>query len=210
MGRAVRSILQWSLWRLAPWLALASIGHVAAPASAAAAPPCPEGAAPAPFVRLAALALPSEVPSGASVEIVHLTLASGDELAPETDGYTAFYVESGTLEFQMPLRGGFHLEHPAPCIPADGVFSGGGVESVDAEGWMRVEAGSTLVSAEVPIERLRNAGADPLQLYLVSLRLPGIDLATGQLVGDELVTDRGNREERQKERRERRSATPTP
>lgn len=138
-----------------------------------------------------------------------LTLAPGEELQPETGGYTAFYVESGTLEFKVPLRGGFHLEHPSHCTPASGGYSGGGVESIDAEGWMRVEVGSTLVSDEVPIERLRNAGGEPLRLLLVSLRLPGIDLATGQPVGDELVTDRGNRD-RQNERRERRNATPIP
>ena len=209
MGGADRSnIRRWPGF-LALWLALLPVGQVATAASAAS-PPCPEGATTAAFVRLAALELPSEIPAGASVEIVRLTLAPGEELQPETKGYTAFYVESGTLESQMPLRGGFHLEHPAHCIPADGTFSGGGVESVDAEGWMRVEVGTTLVSDEVPIERLRNAGADPLQMFVVSLRLPGIDLATGQPVSDELVTDRGNREERQKERRERRNATPTP
>jgi hypothetical protein len=193
--------LQRPLGCLALLLTLVPVGHIVEPASAAA-PLCPEGSTLAPFVRLAAIELPGEVPAGATVEVVQLTLAPGEELPPETDGHTAFYVESGTLEFLMPLRGGFHLEHPLHCALASGV------ELVDADGWMRVEEGSTLVSDEVPIERLRNAGSDTLELVLVSLRLPGIDLATGKPIGDDLVTDRGNRD--RQERQDRRNATPTP
>lgn len=206
MGNAVRSKLRRSLACCAVWLLLAPTGRAADPAAA---PPCPEGSTPAAFVRLAAFALPGEIPPGATVEFARVTLTAGEELRPETTGYTVFYVESGTLRFQMPLRGGFHLEHPAHCEPAGGVISGGGADSIDNEGWMRVEAGSALVSDEVPIERIGNAGSTPLELLQVTLLLPEIDPATGQPIGDELVTDRGKRE-RQSERRESRDATPTP
>jgi hypothetical protein len=206
MGNAIRSALRPLLGSFSAWLLLAPAAHAGVPAAP---PTCPEGATPVAFVRLAAFGLPDEIPTGASVDVARLTLAPGEELQPETTGYTAFYVASGTLRFRMPLRGGFHLEHPAHCTPVGGAFSGGGVEAVDDEGWMRVESGSTLVSEEVPIERIGNAGGDPLELIQVTLRFPEIDPETGQPIGDELVTDRGNRE-RKNERRERRDATPTP
>lgn len=206
MSHELRSPVQRWLGCLALWLALAPANLGAAPAATS----CPEGTTPAPFVSLATIDLPDAVPAGASIDVVEMILAPGEELQPETHGYTAFSVIAGLLEFQAPPRGGFHLEHPAHCLPANGVFSAGGVETIDAEGWMRAEAGATLVADEVPIARLRNAGSELLQLVVVSLRLPEVDRAMGQPSGDELVSDRGpNRADRQ-ERRDRRHATATP
>jgi hypothetical protein len=207
MGKTLRSVIWWASGCLAVWLMLAPTGR--AIDLALVLPSCPEGATPEAFVRLAGFEAPDVVPAGASVEIARITLAAGEVVRPQVSTYTVFYVESGTLKFQMPLRGGFHLEHPAHCAPAGGVYSGGGVLSVDAEGWMRVEAGSALVAEEVKIEQIGNAGTTPVELLQVTLLLPELIPETGQPVTDELVTDLGKRE-RRNDRRDGRDATPTP
>lgn len=98
----------------------------------------------------------------------------------ESMGYTVYFVESGLLKFQLlPRQRGFHLEHPAPCVSASGEFSSGGTNSVDDQGWMHVDAGTAVISEEIPIEQ----------------------------IGDQLVTDRGERE-RQRQRPDCRKATP--
>lgn len=131
-------------------------------------------------------------------------------MQPETAGYTAYFVEAGLLKFQLPPRQkGFHLEHPVQCVSPSGEFSSGGTISVDNEGWMHIDAGTTLISEEIPIELIGNAGNNPLELLQVTLRFPEIDPATGQPIGDQLVTDRGDRESR-KERRDVTEATPVP
>lgn len=74
---------------------------------------------------------------------------------------------------------------------------------------MHVDAGTALVSEEIPIEQIGNAGSTPLVLLQVKLQFPEVDPATGQPVGDELVTDRGHRKH-QNQRRERPDGTPVP
>lgn len=170
---------------------------------------CPEGETPAPFVQLATVDLPPDLPAGSAVQVTRLTVAPGADIVSSYTPHTAYIVLSGVLEFQQPLRGGFYMEYPALCQPENGVYSGGGVEEADADGWMQVDAGSTLVADEVVIEELRNAGSEPLELLVVTVSVPEIDPATGKPVKTSRV-DRGN-EDRTKERRERKAqATPTP
>lgn len=209
MAHTTHMKLRGSLGGLALWLLLAQHGFLIGSATASTLP-CPDGSTPREHVELAAFVLPSEASIGAQVVLTRITLGPGEELQPEVTGYSAYFVESGTLKVQLLPRGqGFHLEPAVQCEPASGVFSGGGSLTIDDEGWMLVNAGTALIPDERPIERMANAGNDSLVLLQVALVFPEIDPATGQPLGDELVTDRGNRD-RQEERRERRNATPTP
>ena len=202
-------LLRRSLGCLAACLVLAAFGSLV-PSSLAATPPCPEGSTPIALVNLASFGLPSEVPDGVTVVLARITLDPGEIIQPESRVYIAYFVESGMLKFKMSRRvGGFHLENPPQCVSATGEISAGGIRSVDDQGWMHIDAGTALIVEEVPIEQIGNAGNEPLELLQVILRFPEIDPATGQPVGDELVTSRGN-QERQNDRRGRREATPTP
>ena len=194
---------------LAAWLVLTSIGP-----QVAAAPPlmptCPRGSTPIVSVDLAMLGLPTDIPPGTTVVLSRVILSPGETAQPEYGGYTAYVVEAGILKFRMETRvGGFHLEHPPLCVSPSGEFPTGGVTSVDDDGWMHIDAGTVLIAADVPIEWIGNAGNVPLEMLQLTLRFSEIDPATGQPIGDELVTDRSNRE-RRSERQERRDATPVP
>jgi hypothetical protein len=205
MGNLKRS-LSVALGCLAGW---SMVTHAPLPVMAAQVT-CPDGETPAPFVRLATVDLRPDLPAGSSVVVTRDTVAPGATVASSGAPNTAYIVVSGVLEFQQPLSGGFHLEHPAHCQPENGVFSGGGgVEEANADGWMQVEAGSTLVADEVVIQAMRNAGSEPLELIMVIVSVPEIDPVTGQPI-DLQVSNSGN-EERRQERRERKArATPTP
>lgn len=204
MGYLKRS-LTVALGCLASWIVVA---HTPLPAIAAQVT-CADGETPAPFVRLAVVDLPPELPRGSSVVVTRQIIPPGESVASSEATHTAYIVVSGVMEFQQPPRGGVHLEHPALCQPENGVFSGGGVEEGNADGWMQVEAGSTLVADEWVIHELRNAGSEPLEVLLVIVSVPEIDPETGKPLNLQGV-DRGNEERRQERRTRKEQATPTP
>lgn len=205
MGILKRS-LSVALVYLAAWPLLVSL-----PLATKAAPvACPKGETPAPIVPLATVYLPADLPAGSAVVVVRETIPPGEEISFPGALTTAYIVVSGVLEFQPPLHGGFHQEHPTLCQPKDGVYSdSGGVEGPNDDGWEQVKAGTTLVADEVVLQGIRNAGSEPLELILVTVRVPDIDPATGQPIG--LQRSDNEKNERRQERRERKSeATPTP
>ena len=202
----LKQSLSVALGCLAGW----SIVAVLPLATMAASVTCAHGETPLPLVGLASVDLPPDLPAGSSVEVTRQTVSPGADVVSSHAPYTAYIVVSGAMEFQRPMRGGWHMEYPALCQPENGVFTGGGgVEEVDADGWMPVEAGSTLVAEDIVIQDMRNAGSKPLDLLLVTVSVPDIDPATGQTIGLQ-VSDAGN-EHRKQERRDRKArATPTP
>lgn len=171
--------------------------------------PCSGAATPSPSVPLAAIRLPPDLPAGSSVLVTRMTVPPGDDLAFVNTPGTAYIVLSGVMEVQVSRRSGMHVEYADPCGRVSGPDGIPLLPGSDADGWMRVGAGMSVVVEETVIPRIRNVGFTPLELLLVTARVPVIDPETGQPY-DIYGMNRDKEAQRQKRRTREARATPVP
>jgi hypothetical protein len=127
-----------------------------------------------------------------------ITLAPGESLDITPAGFTAYYMESGTLKYAS--QPGFKVSWVPKCTSPHGRYAGGDVIDIDAEGLTSVNQGEALVSEDVPTGPLQNGGGSPLVMLQMTLVLPQIDPVTGLPMVDPATAGRLAARERERQR----------
>jgi hypothetical protein len=169
---------------------------------------CPPGQTPLEIASLSDVLLTNGAPPMARMALSRITLAPGESLAVTPAGFTAYYVESGTLKFAF--QPGFDISWAPKCTSPNGRFSGGGGSlQIDAEGLASVSQGEALVSEDVPTGPLHNGGGSPLVMLQMTLVLPQIDPASGLPIVDGATAGRLATRERERQKNACKAGAPS-
>lgn len=174
---------------------------------------CPPGQSPRTIASLGDVLLAEGAPPHSRMVLSRIVLSPGETLALAPPGPTAYYVESGILEYTF--RTGHGFSSTTLCESPDGRFSGGGSFSIDDRGMTQVNQGQTLIADLVPTGPLSNGGTSPLVMLQVTLVLPELDPATGLPMPDSVAAARIAAREREAHRQrcraeKRQAASGTP
>lgn len=183
------------------------------PADALSHDSCPPGQSPRTVASLGDVLLDKGAPPFTRMVLSRIVLAPGETLDWAPTGYTAYYVESGVLQYTF--QPGLAISWTPLCTSPDGRSSGSGDFHIDDEGMATLNQGQTLIADLVPIGPIANGGIAPLVMLQMTLVLPEIDPATGLPIVDPVAAGRLAARERKVRKQQcraeaRQSASTTP
>jgi len=143
------------------------------------------------MVSLGELLLPEGTVPYTTTTLTRLILQPGETITPGTDVPVMYYVELGSLAYELqPYIG---VMDSATCVPEDGPLSVGGSITLSADGRLTVTQGQSVTAEHGISGSLVNTGTTPLVLLQVSVIAPHIDPVSGLPIVDPATA--GNKRE---------------
>jgi hypothetical protein len=181
--------LLWPLVCCLLLILLLDSARPAAPAAATATVVCPAGQDALPWVNLADVTLRQGASPYSRMTLARVTVAPGEALDVIPSGYTAYFVESGVLEYQS--QPWLSITQGLACAPRDGHYAAtGGSFSIDDDNVLSVGPGQALILEDVPASAIANGGSEPLVVLQMTLIPPEIDPVSGLPVVDPIMVGR--------------------